>query len=128
MNWTNCCVSFEHQQLTPNILVCDDKDLSVLPIRTANHIVHYSLPDKLKIFMQRFITCYGFFDDYLRRELIQNDANLQQSISLVYFDLSLTAELMSIYELLLTRTNCHMPIELEEIVGVMKISQIQKYH
>lgn len=120
VNWTKRCLSSQHNFTIRNILVCDDEHLRMFPIRTAAHIVHYSLPNKLETFMQRFITCYGFYEDTLRRELLHNEdeINLSRPFSLVYFDDNHTDEYIETYELLLNRTQCEMPSDLTEIVQV----------
>lgn len=70
--------------------------------------------------MQRFITCYGFYEDTLRRELLHNEdgINLIRPFSLVYFDDNHSDEYIETYELLLNRTQCEMPSDLTEIVQV----------
>lgn len=102
-----------------NILICDDETLEKFPIRSAQHIVHYSLPQKLETFKQRHITCYGFYEDRLRRKLLFQEKDLQRPISHVYFDEHFTGEYIEIFELLLKRAQCHLPAFLIEIVQVI---------
>lgn len=120
VNWTKRCLSSRHNLSKQNILVCDDENLKMFPIRTAAHIIHYSLPNKLETFMQRYITCYGFYEDRLRRELVhnENESNLNRPFSLVYFDAHHSDEYIETYELLLNRAQCELPSNLTEIVQV----------
>lgn len=106
-----------------NILVCADENLSSFPIRTAAHIVHYSLPNKLDTFKQRYITCYGFYADRLRRQLlhIQDESQLQQPYSLVYFDNNYSDEYIHIYYMLLDRTECELSMHHTQTVQVCEM-------
>lgn len=94
--------------------------LEKFPIRSAQHIVHYSLPQKLKTFKQRYITCYGFYEDRLRRKLLYQENELARPISHVYFDEQLTDEYIEVFELLLKRTQCQPPPLLIETVQVIE--------
>lgn len=119
INWSKRCLSAEaHTQPHLNILVCDDGALEKFPIRSAQHIIHYSLPDKVQAFSKRFITCYGFYEDRLCRKFLFREKDLPRPISLVYFDEHLTDEYIEIFELLLNRTECQLPTFLIETVQV----------
>lgn len=125
VKWSKRCFSVETQSSSYlNILVCDDKTLEKFPIRSAQHIIHYSLPDKLQVFKQRHITCYGFYEDRLRRKLLNRENDLSPCISHVYFDENLTEEYIEIFELLLKRTQCQPPPVLIETVQVILKEQI----
>lgn len=102
-----------------NILISDDKTLEKFPIRSAQHIVHYSLPQKLETFKQRHITCYGFYEDRLRRKLLYRENDLLRPISHIYFDEHLTDEYIDVFELLWKRTSCQLPALLIETVQVI---------
>lgn len=126
VNWTKRCLSIRnHHNNTTNILVCDDENLKIFPIRTAAHIVHFSLPNKVEIFKQRFITCYGFYEDRLRRKLIhmQDDTSLQQPHCEIYFDDNYFEDYIHTYELLRDRTNCELPMHLTLSVQVSRFSK-----
>lgn len=120
VKWSKRC--FETDTLSNshlNILICDDKTLEKFPIRSAQHVIHYSLPQKMDTFKQRYITCYGFYEDRLRRKLLQHEHDLLQPVSHVYFDEQFTDEYIEIFELLWKRTQCHMPSLLMNTVQVI---------
>lgn len=128
INWSKRCLTVDTQSSSYlNILVCDDKTLEKFPIRSAQHIIHYSLPQQLKTFTQRYITCYGFYEDRLRRKLLFREKDLSRPISHVYFDDHLTDEYIDIFELLLKRTQCQPPPELIETVQVIKKTKLHKF-
>lgn len=95
--------------------------LEKFPIRSAQHIIHYSLPEKAKTFAQRFVTCYGFYEDRLCRKLLFQENDLPRPISHVYFDEHLTDGFIEIFELLINRTDCRPPAILVEIVQVCNL-------
>lgn len=102
-----------------NILICDDETLEKFPIRSAQHVVHYSLPQKLETFKQRYIVCYGFYEDRLRRKLLFRENDLQRPVSHVFFDDHYTDEYIEIFELLWKRTRCQPPALLVDTVQVI---------
>ncbi|XP_031623585.1 uncharacterized protein LOC116340951 isoform X2 [Contarinia nasturtii] len=118
VNWTEQSRTLDMYLSRPNILVCEDADLNSYPIRTASHIVHYSLPDKVETFLHRFITCFGYYTEKLDRELLNKvDRNdLAQPIALIYFDDNLCKAFIEIYELIAQRTHCHVPPFLTQII------------
>lgn len=120
MNWTDQSRTLDTYLSRPNILVCEDENLNSYPIRTASHIVHYSLPNKVQCFKQRFITCFGYYSEKLDRELlIKADQNeLVRPISLVYFDDNLCNEFIEIFDLITQRTECDVPLFLTDTIAV----------
>lgn len=121
LKWTKRCLSVETQSSSAlNILVCDDETLAKFPIRSAHHIIHYSLPQRLQIFKQRYITCYGFYEDRLSRKLLYRENGLMRPISIAYFDDQFVDEYIEIFELLLKRAKCQPPSDLIKIVHVMQ--------
>lgn len=122
MNWTEQSRTLDTYLSHPNILVCEDANLNVYPIRTASHIVHYSLPDKLQTFLQRFITCFGYYAEKLDRELLNKEDRheLVRPISLVYFDDNLCEEFIQIYQTILQRTQCNPSPFLADTVEVSR--------
>lgn len=69
--------------------------------------------------MQRHITCYGYYEDKLRQQLLSDeDDDLSRPRSLVYFDEKYIDEYIGIFEMLLNRTECKPPRDLTEIVQV----------
>lgn len=106
--------------LQQNILVCEDANLKNYPIRTACHIVHYSLPNKLETFLHRFVTCFGYYAEKLDRELLNKTDRyeLSQPISLVYFDDNFSEELIQIHEVIAQKTQSEIPSLLTDTIEV----------
>lgn len=129
IQWSKKCLSAEaHTNAHLNILVCDDETLAKFPIRSAQHLIHYSLPEKVRTFSQRYITCYGFYEDRLCRELLIQEKHLPRSVSQVFFDEHLTAEYIQIFELLMSRTESQPPTHLNETIQVIWGKTDEKYH
>lgn len=124
MSWTEQSLNFDSSIEHRNILVCEDKNLDQLPIRTATHIVHYSLPNQLQTFLYRFLTCFGFYNEKLEREWLQkpDQFELARPISLTYFDENFCDEFIQIYDVMANRTQCEMPVELTDAVEVGKVA------
>lgn len=72
----------------------------------------------MRTFTQRHITCYGFYEDRLRRKLLHGENNLSPPIAHVYFDENHTDEYIEIFELLLKRAKCQLPPDLIATVQV----------
>lgn len=104
-----------------DILVLHDEDLRATPIRTAAHIIHFSLPNKLETFMHRYIICCDFNKDRLSRGLVQNEdeVDLNRPFSFIFFDHvdNHMEEYIEIYELL-RRAKCEMTSDITEFVTV----------
>lgn len=120
VNWTEQSISVDTSPSYRNILVCEDGNLDLYPIRTANHIVHYSLPNDLQTFLYRFITCFGYYAEKLERDLLNkpNRYELARPISVTYFDDNVCDEFIQIYELLANRTQSEIPPLLMEAAQV----------
>lgn len=116
MEWTERSQTLDSRS-SRNILVCDDESLSKYPIRTAAHIIHYSLPNKVQTFVNRYMVCFGYYAEKLDRELLRND-ELNRPISLIYIDENFSEEFVQIYELLVKRANCEFPIFLQKTIEV----------
>lgn len=106
-------------RFTKNILVCHDENLSKYPIRTAAHIIHYSLPKNLQLFVNRYMVCFGYYAEKLDRELLSGD-ELNVPISLTYFDENLGDEFIEIYQFLAKRTQCDFSEFLRETIEVRR--------
>lgn len=118
LNWSNRCQLSENNVSNRNILVCYDANLSIFPIRTATHLIHFSLPNKLEEFLYRYITCYGFYNDRLQRELLDKEDELIHPVSLAYFDENFCEDYIEIFEALSNRTKCVLPSDLKQTVTV----------
>lgn len=99
---------------TRNVLVCDDSKMNAYPIHLATHLVHYSLPNKVETFLQRFNTCFAYYTEKLDRTLIQTKERneLNPSICLTYFDEKQIDDWINIYEIVAQRTNSDIPEDL----------------
>lgn len=117
MNWTERSRTLDTNR---NILICDDDNLRKYPIRTAAHVIHYSLPNKLHTFLQRHIACFGFYAENMEQELVckVSPNDLDVPISLTYFDDNLCDEFIQIYQFLASRTRCELPELLTDTVEV----------
>lgn len=122
VTWTEQSLGLDASHSNRNILVCEDANLESFPIRTASHIVHYSLPNELQTYLYRFITCFGYYAEKLERELLNKPDRYEmfRPISVTYFDDNLCDEFVQIYEVLSNRTQTEMPIELKNTVQVRK--------
>lgn len=76
----------------------------------------------METYKQRYITCYGYYEDRLRRELLFRENNLAHPVSHTYFDDNFVDEYIEIFELLLQRAQCQPPSDLIKIVQVNRIS------
>lgn len=105
-----------------NVLVCDDYKLNAYPIHAATHLVHYSLPNKVDTFLQRFNTCFAYYAEKLDRDLLPTDDRheLNPPICLAYFDECKPDEWIEIYEILAQRTHSEIPSELSNTCEVFE--------
>ncbi|XP_055299568.1 uncharacterized protein LOC129567060 isoform X2 [Sitodiplosis mosellana] len=122
VNWTEQGLNVNTSLTKQNILVCEDANLDSFPIRTASHIVHYSLPNELQTFLYRFITCFGYYAEKLDRELLNKPDRheLSPPICLTYFDDEMCDEFIQIYDVLSNRTQTELPVELSNLILNLK--------
>lgn len=123
MNWTEQSLNVNTSLTKQNILVCEDANLDSFPIRTASHIIHFSLPNELQTFLYRFITCFGYYAEKLDRELLNkpDSHELNPPICLTYFDEEMCDEFIQIYDVLSNRTQTEMPADLNEFIEVRNV-------
>lgn len=68
-NWTDPTY-FQKYCSTRQILVCGDEDFCSFPVRKAQHIIHYDLPQSLPTFLKRFESVFDTCEKLLNRNLM----------------------------------------------------------
>lgn len=123
MNWTERSRTLDTYLSRRNILVCDDAKLASYPIRSAAHIVHYSLPNKLETFLKRFIISFGYYAEKLDRVLLKepNQNELVQPVCVTYFDDNVSEDIIQIFDEISRRTKGDFPPILMNVIEVRHI-------
>lgn len=53
--YLSCCAIPAPQNGAPKVLICSDDHLKEINVKTADHIIHYDLPDDFETFSFRYI-------------------------------------------------------------------------